>query len=169
MGSYIHLREESGLLTSCRSVHRIVWLEASMSEQENVKFVKEIYGAFLRGDIPSVLSTMSDDVDFFEPGEGAYPTSGHRRGLAEMREFFRILDETTKFETFEPREYIAQGDKVVVLGTYTGIAKPTGRRFGMDWAMVWTIRDGKAVKFHEYTDTLAGANAFRKETAEAAV
>ena len=86
-----------------------------------------------------------------------------------MREFFRILDETTHFETFEPREYIAQGEKVVALGTYSGIAKPTGRRFGMDWAMVWTIRGGKVVKFHEYTDTLAGANAFRKESAEAAV
>ena len=138
-----------------------------MSEQENIKLVQGIYSAFLRGDIPAVLSVMSEDIDFYEPGDGAYPTSGRRKGLAEMKEFFRILDESTKFETFEPREYIAQGEKVVVLGTYTGIAKPTGRRFGMDWAMVWTIRGGKAVKFHEYTDTLAGANAFRKESAEA--
>ena len=67
-----------------------------------------------------------------------------------MREFSVSSIRPLSVETFEPCEYIARGDKV------------------MAWANWPAIRDGKVMKFHEYTDTLAGANAFRKESAGAA-
>ena len=140
-----------------------------MSEQQNVQLVQSLYSAFLRGDTPAVLGMMADDVDFYIAGEGAFPTAGRRSGLAEMKNFFETLEESIQFESFEPRQYIAQGEMVVVLGAYVGIAKPTGRRFQCDWAMVWTMRDGKAAKFQEYTDTLAGAKAFQMDGAAAAV
>jgi ketosteroid isomerase-like protein len=59
------------------------------------------------------------------------------------------------FTAFEPREYIASGDKVAVLGSYTAIARATGKSMSSEWTMVWKFRDGKLAWFREFTDTHA--------------
>jgi hypothetical protein len=50
-------------------------------------------------------------------------------------------------------EFIAQGDRVVSLGTYSGTFKKTGRSFSAAFAHVWTVRDGKLARFDTRTDT----------------
>lgn len=50
---------------------------------------------------------------------------------------------------------------MVALGTYSWRVRSTKREFTGDFARVWTFRDGKAVVFHEYTDT-ALTNAYQK-------
>ena len=32
------------------------------------------------------------------------------------------------------------------------VPRKTGKRYESDWAMAWTLRDGKVVAFHEYSD-----------------
>ena len=58
------------------------------------------------------------------------------------------------FSRFEPREFIATGDKVVALGHYVGKTS-IGKSFDLDWAMVFTLRNGKVVRFQEFTDSAA--------------
>lgn len=62
--------------------------------------------------------------------------------------------------SFEPREYVAQGDKVVALGSYRWRVKKNGREYGGEWAHVFTLRGGKVTAFHEYMDSAAAAAAF---------
>jgi ketosteroid isomerase-like protein len=64
--------------------------------------------------------------------------------------------------TFEPRELIAEGDRVVALGSYSWRVRANGQEFGGDFAHAWTIRDGKAVGFQEYMDTAVGTRAYQK-------
>ena len=71
-----------------------------------------------------------------------------------------ITVESVEFKRFEPREFIAERDKVVVLGSYEGVAKKTGRAFKSDWVMVYTIADGKVAHFREYADVVAITAAF---------
>lgn len=52
-----------------------------------------------------------------------------------------------------PDEFVADGDKVVSLGNYSGKYKATGKSVRTHFAHVWTLRNGKAVKFQQYTDT----------------
>ena len=59
-------------------------------------------------------------------------------------------------------DYIAQGDKVVVLGHERQRVKATGLTVENDFAMVFTIRDGKIARFRNYEDTAAVAAAHRK-------
>ena len=49
---------------------------------------------------------------------------------------------------------------MVVLGDYAWTVKATGKSFRANFAHVATLRDGKIVRFREYTDTAAGAAAF---------
>ena len=44
-------------------------------------------------------------------------------------------------------------DHVVVIGRYTGRAKAIGRPLDIPFAHVWKFQNGKAVRFHQFTDT----------------
>src|SRR5690348_16422934 len=112
-----------------------------MSTQPNIAFVQKAYADFLAGDIASILAALTDDIEWTTPGRGV-PTSGTRHGKAEVAEFFQKVAETWNFTAFEPREYIASGDMVAAIGSYTAIARATGRNVTSEWVMVWKIRDG---------------------------
>ena len=131
-----------------------------MSEQENTNIVKQTYECFLRGDIESLLKLYSDDVRWEVYGPPSIPTTGERKGLPEVKQFFEQVNESLSAQSFEPREFIAQGDQVVVLGHYTWTAQPTGRPFSANWAHVVTLSNGKITRFREYTDTAAAVEAF---------
>ena len=83
----------------------------------------------------------------------------------QVADFFSKLAEMQDVERFEPQEFVAQGDVVVALGHYKWRVKSTSRSFESDWAHVFTIRNGKVVKFHEYYDTNAGVEAYRSASA----
>jgi uncharacterized protein len=132
-----------------------------MSEQENVKVVQEMFEAFLRGDLQGVLDRLTEDVEWRLGGPTEITYAGTRHGREKVAEFFKTLAEVSEFEEFEPQEYIAQGDRVVVLGHERQRVKATGQVVDNDWAMVFTIRDGKIAKFRNYEDTAAVAAAHR--------
>jgi uncharacterized protein len=133
-----------------------------MGEQQNTEIVRQAYAAFGRGDIPALLDLLDDDIEW-HPVIGAaphVPTAGKRDGKQAVAEFFRILSQTVEFSRFEPREFIAQGDQVVILGAYEARSKATGRTFAEEWAMVDTFKNGKIVRFREYVNAAAINAAF---------
>ncbi len=132
-----------------------------MNENSNLKLVQSGYAAYLRGDVEGIIALMDPSIVFTVPGSPAVPNSGTYNGHAGMRQFFQSLDRTLEFSVFEPREFIAQGDKVVALVHYEGRYKQSGGQFAIDSAMVWTVQNGKLARFVEYTDTEAAANAAR--------
>jgi ketosteroid isomerase-like protein len=127
-----------------------------MQEAQNIKVVQEAYAAFGRGDVQAILDSLADDIVW----KGVYgagphvPTSGERRGKAQVGEFFKQLAQNVTFSRFEPKEFIATGDKVVVLGHYTATT-PIGKQFDADFVMVFTLHNGKATAFQEFTDSAA--------------
>jgi ketosteroid isomerase-like protein len=139
-----------------------------MSEQ-NITLVQSAYAAFGRGDVDGILATLADNISW-EPVHGAsehVPWAGKRMGKEAVREFFRILDQTEIFDSFEPKEFIAQGDRVVVLGSYAGRTKTTNRELSSDWVMIFRCQDGKVTDFREFADSGA-VNAAHEPRAAAA-
>jgi ketosteroid isomerase-like protein len=132
-----------------------------MSEQENVKVVREMFEAFRRGDLKGVLDQLTEDVEWRIGGPTEVTYAGIRHGRQKVAEFFKTLGEASEFEEFNPQEYIAQGDRVVVLGHERQRVRATGLVAENDWAMVFTLRDGKIAKFRNYEDTAAVATAHR--------
>lgn len=134
-----------------------------MNEQENVKAVERIYTAFGQGDIPTILNMLAEDIDWLFSGPADIPFAGRHRGREQVTQFFATLDETVEVEQFEPQEFIAKGDKVVVLGHERMRVKSNGRTCETDWVHVFTLRNGEVVKIHEYYDTACIVAAFRGE------
>ncbi len=132
-----------------------------MSEQDNVQVVQRIYAAFGRGDIPAVLSMLSEGVDWWFHGPATLPFGGRRRGREQVEQFFKALAESVEVDEFGPQgEFIAQNDTVVVLGHERVRAQSTQGAWETDWVHVWTLRDGEIVQLHEFSDTAAIVDAF---------
>lgn len=118
----------------------------------NVEVIRGVYEAFARGDIAAVLSVLAPNVRWTE-AEG-FPYGGTYTGPdAVLKNVFMRLGAEWDGFSAAPAEFVAQGDTVVALGQYSGTYKETGRRFSTPFVHVWHFENGKAVRFHQHTDT----------------
>jgi ketosteroid isomerase-like protein len=120
--------------------------------ENHVEIMRNVYGNLAKGDLPAVLATFDAEIHWTE-AEG-FPYGGVYTGPEEVAEkvFMRLGTEWDGFSV-QPAEFVDAGDKVVVMGKYRGTYKATGKDIDAHFAHVWTLRNGKAVKFVQYTDT----------------
>jgi hypothetical protein len=138
-----------------------------MGEQQNLDVVHSVYAAFGRGDLEGIVALLDPQVSWRTPGPPDLPTAGARRGVAAVREFFGLLLNTFDIEDFRPADFLAQGDKVVVLGTSREGPKGSGRLVDFRWVHVFTFRNGRIVAFEEPADVSELAAEFRRSRAHA--
>jgi uncharacterized protein len=100
-----------------------------MSIENNVQTVKDFFAAMGRGD-----------------------KQGLHRGHAGLTDFLQKASQTVETST-EPSEYVAQGDRVLVVGVAKGKIKATNKPFRDDWIFAITVRNGKVANIREYIDT----------------
>jgi ketosteroid isomerase-like protein len=127
---------------------------------ENVALIRSLYAAFEVGDIPTVLAALSPDIVWNEAENFPYadgnPYIGPEAVLTGV--FARIGVDWEGFRADMPTVLDA-GDHVVVAGRYAGTCSATGKAMNPQVLHLWTLRDGKAVAFQQYADTLAVAKA----------
>jgi uncharacterized protein len=127
--------------------------------------VRQLFDAFERGDIDAILQAVTDDIEWHQPGPtDVLPWAGTRHGRSQVAQFFTAVDETLEFLQFEPQQFLAHEDMVVVFGYERALAKPTNRSFESEWVMVFTLQAGQVVRFRAYHDTAAMVIAFRSLT-----
>lgn len=124
-----------------------------MSKKGNVKLVEKAYENIKAGDVEALLNAFAEDSEWELPEMDNVPFAGLWLGHEGVRKFFARVFELQDVLEFEPREYFAQREKVVVLGHLTMRLKSTEKEFSSPWAHVWTIRDDKVTRFYEYVDT----------------
>ena len=132
-----------------------------MNEQRNTETARRAYELFKAGDIESLLDLYTDDATWETPRVENMPQTGKRHGKQQILEFMSLINESSENLHFEPREFIAQGNKTVVLGDYGWRVKATGKEYTSDWVHVSTFNDdGKMTSFKEYLDTAAARDAY---------
>jgi ketosteroid isomerase-like protein len=132
-------------------------MESSMSTQENVQSVKDFFAAMGGSDRQGLLALCAENFEWIIPGED-WPLAGTYRGHAGLENLLQKASETVETST-EPSEYVAQGDRVLVVGVATGKIKATNKPFKDDWIFAITVRNGKVTNIREYVDTQALARA----------
>lgn len=120
---------------------------------QNIDIIREVYVAFAKGDIPSVLATLAPNICWTEAEGGPYGGVSIGPDQVLQNVFMKLGGEWHGFSAV-PREFIANDDTVVVLGDYSASFKATGKSFNAPFAHVWKLQDGKAISFHQYTDTV---------------
>ena len=136
-----------------------------MSEQANISLLKQAYDAYDKGDIQRLLGLLAQDIDWYLPEVEGIPFTGRRRGLGQVSDFFRVMDECQEVREFKPDSFLAQGDQVIVLGHGTFAVKATGTEFSDEWCHVFRIAGGKIAGFKEYCDTHKAAQAYQAQGA----
>ena len=129
-----------------------------MSTDKNVQTVKDFFAAIGRGDREALLALVAEDIEWIIPGKD-WPLAGTHRGHAGLADVLRKASEEVEMTYPEPPEFVAQGDRVLVVGVATGKIKATNKTFEDHWVFAITVRNGKVTKIREYIDTQALARA----------
>ena len=129
-----------------------------MSIEKNVQVVKNFFAAMGSGDKHGLLSLSTEDIEWIVPGED-WPLAGTYRGHAGLAGVLQKASEEIEMTYPEPPEFVAQGERVLVVGVATGKIKATKRAFRDDWVFAITVQNGKVTKIREYIDTQALARA----------
>jgi ketosteroid isomerase-like protein len=124
---------------------------------ENVEIVKDFFAAIGRGDRQSLLALCAEDIEWIIPGEG-WPLAGTHRGHAGVASVLQRASDM-EISSSAPAEYVAQGDRVLVVGFAKGKVKATNKTFEDHWVFAITVRDGRLANIREYVDTQALARA----------
>ncbi len=131
----------------------------------NVRTVQDIYTAFSRGDIPAILETLADDVDWdygCRVAPNPVPWLQAQRGTAGVARFFESLT-ALEFHRFVPKAVLEGPGLVVALTDVEVTVKETGRPIvEIDEVHIWHFNDeGKVVRFRHCADTYQHAMAYR--------
>ena len=130
-----------------------------MSIEENVQVVKNFLGALGSRDKQGLLALSAEDIEWIIPGEG-WPLAGTHRGQAGLNTLLEKANETVETSYPEPPEFVAQGDRVLVVGVASGKINGTNRPFKDDWVFDITVQNNKVAKIRDYIDTQAMDRAF---------
>jgi ketosteroid isomerase-like protein len=129
-----------------------------MSIEKNIQTVKDFFAAVGRGDMQGLLALSAEDIEWIIPGED-WPLAGTRRGHAGLADLIKTQSETMETSFMEPREFVAQGDRVLVVGFARGRIKATNKTWEDYWIFAITVRNSKLTNIREYLDTQALARA----------
>jgi ketosteroid isomerase-like protein len=124
--------------------------------------VKALYDAFGKGDVPAVLGAFDLEIQWREAENFLYADGNPYTGPQAVAEgvFQRIVSDVENFAVL-PERFVEGGDTVVVEGRYRGTMKTTGTPVDAQFAHIWQLRDGKVVRFQQYTDTKQWSEAAR--------
>jgi ketosteroid isomerase-like protein len=118
--------------------------------EKNRQLIQDGYEAFARGDIPAILGMLDPQVEWTD-AEG-FPTAGTYVGPDAVHGMFAQVGSVWDRFAAVPSAYVADGDHVVVLGEYSVTHKATGKSATVPFAHAWRIKDGKIVRFRQFTD-----------------
>ncbi len=122
---------------------------------DNVTLLKNLYDAFGRGDVPTVLGLMSPDIRWYEAESNPYMPSGEPwvGPDAILNNLFMKLGSEWDGFSVNPKSFYGAGDSVIVEVRYTGTYKATGKSMDAQVCHIWDVKEGKVTRFQQYLDT----------------
>jgi ketosteroid isomerase-like protein len=112
---------------------------------ENVDFVERGFEAFNERGVEGILPFIHPEFEATTPPNLASEPDTYR-GHDGIRRWFDSFDEVMDGIRWDAHDFQQAGDKVVVEFTLRARGKTTGLDFGQDAVMVWSMRDGKAIR-----------------------
>jgi len=127
---------------------------ADNGDAESAAVAQAIYDAFAAGDVPTFAGLLHPEIVWNEAENYPYADNNPYVGSDAVLEgvIGRVVTEWGGFAA-TPEHMISQGNRVAVMGRYTGTFMATGTPMDAQFVHVWTIEDGQAVAFQQYTDT----------------
>lgn len=100
-------------------------------------------------DAQAIFAALDPEVEFYQSEE--VPWGGRYRGHQEIGIFFQGLMSTIESQV-DPEQFVDSGDVIVAVGHTRGRARATGKEFDVPAVHVWTLKNGKGIRFAAYID-----------------
>lgn len=118
----------------------------------NTETVRELYDSFAKRDFDSIREIVDSDIELHEPK--GIVGGGTHHGFDEIFEnVFSKLGSEWEAVSVVPDRYVADGDTVVVLLTWSGTYSETGKSVEYPGVHVFDFDGGKIVQWTSYPDT----------------
>jgi uncharacterized protein len=129
-----------------------------------IQTIQSLYAAFGRADIATILSYLSDAVDWDNSRVASRecPWNGSFKGKAQVPGFFKAVAEQLDIRVFEPRVFTESSDHVFVELHIESYLRKNGQSLRNDAVHVWTFDDeGRVSAYRHFNDTAAELAAWR--------
>ncbi|HEY9767443.1 MAG TPA: nuclear transport factor 2 family protein [Coleofasciculaceae cyanobacterium] len=118
----------------------------------NLEIIQELYRAFHEKDYDAFLRICTPDLEWIQ-NEGFPRGTIHRGAEAVVEGVFKAFDDNWESWSFDIEQYLDAGKTVIVIGSYAGRNRSTGKSFCSSAAHVYDLCDGKVSRFRQFTDT----------------
>ncbi len=134
------------------------------NEASNVAILTEAYRQWheSRGQgVDDFIGVCDENITFDSLPDGRAPMefAARYQNREVLRGYFKGLLDQWSMNYYEVKQFIAQGDMVVMRGECSWTNKATGKKVTTPKVDIWRFRDGKAIEFHELFDTAAAFQA----------
>ncbi len=128
----------------------------------HLETVKQLFVAYGKGDMETILAAMDENITWIEPGKtSSIPFSGTFKGKQEILKMFGIQSQTIDLLSFHPLYFLENSNRVAVVGNDSAKVKATQKTYYTDFTMVFHFDDNGLIdNVHVYMDTEAIAEAF---------
>jgi uncharacterized protein len=117
----------------------------------NVALVRSMTAAYARGDWQVAAESLHPDIEW-DFSAADWPDQEVSRGRDEVLRFFRRFLGVWEDYEVQFEEFIPAGDDVVVFVRESGVGRGSGVRVEHAWTQLWTVRDGRMVRFRAFSD-----------------
>jgi ketosteroid isomerase-like protein len=123
------------------------------NKMTNLEIIKSTYeGKTSEENGRNLALYLAENVSWTEAK--GFPYAGTYTGFEEISKnvFSRLASEWIDYK-FTVEDYLADGDKIVAYGTYSGVYKKTNKSFKARVAHLWKLKDGKITSFEQFVDS----------------
>lgn len=129
-----------------------------MAANDPIGTVQRMFGAFRAGNVDQILEAIHPDSRWTYVGANPKPTKAELVGRADVRRFFEGILRRLEINVFDTREFVVQGDTVIVFGSESGTLRSTGVAFSNEWVQKYVVHDNHIVQMAEYNIQLDPPN-----------
>lgn len=135
-------------------------METMTMTESNTAIAQKGFTDFLSGNIQAVLDACTADISWGAWENPVVPFSKTYHGKAGVAEFFSTLANSVTYSAFEPRAFFESGNKVFAKVNQVATVNATGKTFGHEALMEFTMSEGKISGFFAYVDSADQRQAF---------
>jgi uncharacterized protein len=128
-------------------------VKGDLSATNNTRLIESFYSALGRGDVPTVLGLLDEQVEWTEAERFPYYSGTWHGPQAVLNNLLKRLAQDWEGFSAKADDLLVEGNRVVSFGIYSGTYIKTGKSMTAPFAHVWTIGSGKIKSFLMYTDT----------------
>ena len=123
-------------------------------DKENIGIVRDFYRALANGDQGHAHTLLDPNIQWVESAEGLFFSGRHYGRQLVFDEVIEPTHDKIREFQLKPKKFFAVGDMVVVLAHETGRGRVTDLKLDAPTAHIWTLVNGKAVRFEAIHDVL---------------